>query len=40
MAGAFDPILIEVMKNELTAVAEEMGITMKRTPPWRCDCLQ
>ena len=31
MAGAFDPILIEVMKNELTAVAEEMGITMKRT---------
>ena len=27
----FDPILIEVLKNELTAVAEEMGITMKRT---------
>lgn len=31
MPTAFDPILIEVMKNELTAVAEEMGITMKRT---------
>lgn len=31
MADAFDPILIEVVKNELTAVAEEMGITMKRT---------
>ena len=31
MAGEFDPILIEVMKNELIAVAEEMGITMKRT---------
>ncbi|MBT6273079.1 MAG: hydantoinase B/oxoprolinase family protein, partial [Chromatiales bacterium] len=28
---AFDPILVEVMKNELTAIAEEMGITMKRT---------
>jgi len=28
---SFDPILIEVLKNELTAVAEEMGITMKRT---------
>jgi N-methylhydantoinase B/oxoprolinase/acetone carboxylase alpha subunit len=27
----FDPILVEVMKNELTAIAEEMGITMKRT---------
>ena len=27
----FDPILVEVLKNELTAVAEEMGITMKRT---------
>ena len=28
---SFDPILVEVMKNELTAIAEEMGITMKRT---------
>ena len=27
----FDPILTEVIKTELTAVAEEMGITMKRT---------
>ncbi|MEM7253544.1 MAG: hydantoinase B/oxoprolinase family protein [Pseudomonadota bacterium] len=26
-----DPILLEVMKNELTATAEEMAITMKRT---------
>ncbi len=31
MDQQFDPILIEVLKNELTAVAEEMGITMKRT---------
>lgn len=31
MTQQFDPILIEVLKNELTAVAEEMGITMKRT---------
>jgi N-methylhydantoinase B/oxoprolinase/acetone carboxylase alpha subunit len=31
MNHQFDPILIEVLKNELTAVAEEMGITMKRT---------
>lgn len=31
MEQRFDPILVEVMKNELTAVAEEMGITMKRT---------
>jgi len=31
MTTAFDPILVEVLKNELTAVAEEMGITMKRT---------
>src|SRR5262249_652335 len=31
MEQQFDPILAEVMKNELTAVAEEMGITMKRT---------
>jgi N-methylhydantoinase B/oxoprolinase/acetone carboxylase alpha subunit len=31
MESQFDPILVEVMKNELTAVAEEMGITMKRT---------
>ena len=31
MPTQFDPILIEVMKNELIAVAEEMGITMKRT---------
>ncbi|MFT5393272.1 MAG: N-methylhydantoinase B/oxoprolinase/acetone carboxylase alpha subunit, partial [Gammaproteobacteria bacterium] len=30
-SAEFDPILVEVMKNELTAVAEEMGITMKRT---------
>ena len=30
-AQDFDPILVEVMKNELTAIAEEMGITMKRT---------
>jgi len=29
--STFDPVLVEVMKNELTAVAEEMGITMKRT---------
>ncbi|MEM7407801.1 MAG: hydantoinase B/oxoprolinase family protein [Pseudomonadota bacterium] len=28
---SFDPVLVEVMKNELTAIAEEMGITMKRT---------
>jgi N-methylhydantoinase B/oxoprolinase/acetone carboxylase alpha subunit len=27
----FDPVLLEVMNNELTAVAEEMAITMKRT---------
>src|SRR5262249_32905257 len=31
MEPQFDPILVEVMKNELTAMAEEMGITMKRT---------
>ncbi len=31
MNQRFDPILVEVLKNELTAVAEEMGITMKRT---------
>jgi N-methylhydantoinase B len=31
MGKGFDPILVEVMKNELIAVAEEMGITMKRT---------
>ncbi len=31
MPKRFDPILVEVMKNELTAIAEEMGITMKRT---------
>jgi N-methylhydantoinase B/oxoprolinase/acetone carboxylase alpha subunit len=31
MKQDFDPILIEVLKNELTAVAEEMGMTMKRT---------
>jgi N-methylhydantoinase B len=31
MNRQFDPILVEVMKNELSAVAEEMGITMKRT---------
>ena len=31
MSERFDPVLVEVMKNELTAVAEEMGITMKRT---------
>ena len=31
MRDEFDPILVEVLKNELTAVAEEMGITMKRT---------
>ncbi len=31
MEPQFDPILVEVMKNELTAIAEEMGITMKRT---------
>lgn len=30
-SASFDPILVEVMKNELTAIAEEMGITMKRT---------
>ena len=28
---AFDPVAVEVMKNDLTAVAEEMGITMIRT---------
>ena len=27
----FDPVLVEVLKNDLTAVAEEMAITMKRT---------
>lgn len=26
-----DPILIEVMKNELISIGEEMGITLKRT---------
>ncbi|MFT5390093.1 MAG: N-methylhydantoinase B [Gammaproteobacteria bacterium] len=31
VSAAFDPIGVEVLKNELTAVAEEMGITMKRT---------
>lgn len=31
MAQPFDPILIEVMKNELPAVAEDLGTTMKRT---------
>ncbi|HEV8712130.1 MAG TPA: hydantoinase B/oxoprolinase family protein [Candidatus Binatia bacterium] len=31
MHERFDPILLEVMNNELTAVAEEMAITMKRT---------
>ena len=31
MQKRFDPILLEVMNNELTAVAEEMAITMKRT---------
>jgi N-methylhydantoinase B/oxoprolinase/acetone carboxylase alpha subunit len=31
MEKRFDPILLEVMNNELTAVAEEMAITMKRT---------
>lgn len=31
MAQPFDPILIEVMKNESTAVAEDLGMTMKRT---------
>ena len=31
MPKRFDPVLVEVMKNELTAIAEEMGITMKRT---------
>ena len=31
MPKRFDPILVEVMKNELTAIAEEIGITMKRT---------
>jgi len=31
MQKQFDPILLEVMNNELTAVAEEMAITMKRT---------
>ena len=31
MEKQFDPILLEVMNNELTAVAEEMAITMKRT---------
>ena len=28
---AFDPVLVEVLKNDLTAVAEEMPITMQRT---------
>ena len=28
---AFDPVLVEVLKNDLTAVAEEMAITMQRT---------
>ena len=27
----FDPVLVEVLKNDLTAVAEEMAITMQRT---------
>ncbi len=31
MDRQFDPVLVEVLRNELTAVAEEMGITMKRT---------
>jgi N-methylhydantoinase B len=31
MTTQFDPVLVEVMKNELTSVGEEMGITMKRT---------
>src|SRR5262249_22620921 len=31
MHKRFDPILLEVMNNDLTAVAEEMAITMKRT---------
>ena len=31
MAHKFDPILIEVMKNESSVVAEDRGITMKRT---------
>src|SRR5690349_7955923 len=31
MHERFDPVLLEVMNNELTAVAEEMAITMKRT---------
>ncbi|MCS7050596.1 MAG: hydantoinase B/oxoprolinase family protein, partial [Thermomicrobium sp.] len=31
MDQPFDPISVEVLKNELTAVAEEMGVTMKRT---------
>ncbi len=31
MQKRFDPILLEVMNNELTAIAEEMAITMKRT---------
>jgi len=31
MSEGFDPVLVEVMKNELTAVAEEMAIAMKRS---------
>ncbi|MCH9675161.1 MAG: hydantoinase B/oxoprolinase family protein [Gammaproteobacteria bacterium] len=31
MTERTDPILMEVLKNELTATAEEMAITMKRT---------
>lgn len=31
MEKKFDAVLVEVMKNELTAIAEEMAITMKRT---------
>jgi N-methylhydantoinase B len=31
MEKTFDPILLEVMNNELVAVAEEMALTMKRT---------
>src|SRR5947199_8342570 len=30
MEKQFDPILLEVLKNELTAATEEMDITMKR----------
>ena len=33
MEKGLDAILIEVMKNELTAVAEEMSITMRQTAP-------